>query len=113
MRADGPSVKLIADVPLILRRIIDTAKDFPDFRRNYLYRKITRERDIGHGVTIFFDQHLFKDSIITHARGHRSFTFFFGDGINNWGDTKRTLMLEEEENTNTGTGPAGISGNER
>ena len=42
MRADGPSVKLIADVPLILRRIIDTAKDFPDFRRNYLYRKIMK-----------------------------------------------------------------------
>ena len=88
MRADGPSVKLIADVPFILRRVIDAAKDFPDFRRNYLYRKITREKDIGHGVTIFFDQHLFKDSIITHARGHRSFTFFFGDGINNWGNTK-------------------------
>jgi hypothetical protein len=88
IRADGPSVKLIADVPLILRRVIDAARDFPDFRKNYLYRKITREEDIGHGVTIFFDQHLFKDSIITHARGHRSFTFFFGDGINNWGNTK-------------------------
>jgi len=88
MRADGPSVKLIADVPLILRRVIDAAKDFPDFRNNYLYRKITKEKDIGHGVTIFFDQHLFKDSIITHARGHRSYTFFFGDGINNWGNTK-------------------------
>ena len=106
MRADGPSVKLITDVPLILRRIIDTAKDFPDFRRNYVYRKITRERDIGHGVTIFFDQHLFKDSIITHARGHRSFAFFFGDGINNWGDTKEYIDagLEREHEYRHGTG---------
>ena len=61
-----PSVKLIADVPLILRRIIDTAKDFRILRRIICTGRSRRER--YRPVTIFFDQHLFEGSIITLAR---------------------------------------------
>jgi len=76
---NGPSIKLITDVPLTLRRVIDSAIE----RDNYLFRKLTRN---GNGVTIFFDQHLIKDSISTFSSGHRSHISFFADGINNYGD---------------------------